>query len=261
MEVVFIFDLVETSLTFLVITLGTLVHGIAGFGVAQVSMGLMPLFRSAASASIIFSLIAVFSNLRVWWSVRDKFVVKDWLFPVLGLVFGMPLGIYVFSSFSESQFRIAIGITLILAVILIIFLKRLEFFKNWLKKKNFNPGWKSAVAAGFIAGIFGGAVAIPGPPMIIYGTFMVAAGFWESKRMKAVFTAFFGTLMFYRLIAVIVTGSFTLPLLLESLIVMPALFLGSWLGIKIYNHIPEKIFSWLVLVMLSINALVLLLTT
>ena len=116
-----IFDLVEISLTFLVITLGTLIHGIAGFGVAQVSMGLMPLFRSAASASIIFSLIAVVSNLRVWWSVRDKFVIKDWLFPVLGLVFGMPLGIYVFSSFSEEQFRIAIGITLILAVILITF--------------------------------------------------------------------------------------------------------------------------------------------
>jgi uncharacterized membrane protein YfcA len=42
---------------------------------------------------------------------------------------------------------------------------------------------------------------------------------------------------------------------------MPALFLGAWLGIKIYNNIPEKIFSWLVLVMLSINAIVLLLTT
>ncbi len=93
-------------------------------------MGLMPLFSSEASASIIFSLIAVVSNFRVWWSVRDKFVVKHWLFPVLGLVFGMP-----------------------------------------------------------------------------------------------------------------------------------ALFLGSWLGIKIYNHIPEKIFSWLVLVMLSINALVLLIAT
>ena len=256
-----IFDLVEISLTFLVITLGTLIHGIAGFGVAQVSMGLMPLFRSAASASIIFSLIAVVSNLRVWWSVRDKFVVKDWLFPVIGLVFGMPLGIYVFSSFSKSQFRIAIGITLILAVILITFFKRLDFFRDWLKKQNFNPGWKSAVTAGFIAGIFGGAVAIPGPPMIIYGTFMVATGFWESKHMKAIFTAFFGTLMLYRLIAVLVAGSFTLHLFLEALIVMPALFLGSWLGIKIYNHIPEKIFSWLVLVMLSINALVLLVTT
>ncbi|MGM0445532.1 MAG: sulfite exporter TauE/SafE family protein [Bacillota bacterium] len=254
-------NILETSLTFLVITLGTIVHGIAGFGVAQVSMGLMPLFRSAASASIIFSLIAVVSNFRVWWSVREEFVVKDWLFPVFGLAFGMPLGIYVFRSFSESQFKIAIGITLILAVILITIFKKLDFFTDWLKEKNFNPGWKSAVTAGFIAGIFGGAVAIPGPPMIIYGTFMMAAGFWKSKHMKAIFTAFFGTLMFYRLISILIAGSFTLPLFLEALVVMPALFLGSWLGIKIYNHISEEIFSWLVIVMLSINAVVLLLTT
>lgn len=78
--------------------------------------------------------------------------------------------------------------------------------------------------------------------------------------MKAIFTAFFGTLMLYRLLAVLVAGSFTMPLFLEALIVMPALFLGSWLGIKIYNHIPEKIFSWFVLIMLTINALVLLFT-
>lgn len=260
MVVVFIFNLVETSLTFLVITLGTLVHGIAGFGVAQVSMGLMPLFRTPTSASIIFSLIAVVSNLRVWWSVRDNFVVKDWLFPVIGLAFGMPIGVFVFSAFSKSQFRIAIGITLLLAVILITLFKRLDFFRDWLKEQDLNPGWKSAVTAGFIAGIFGGAVAIPGPPMIIYGTFMVVTGFWESKHMKAIFTAFFGTLMLYRLLGVLVAGSFTLPLFLEALVVMPALFLGAWLGIKIYNHIPEKIFSWFVLIMLTINALVLLFT-
>jgi len=70
---------------------------------------------------------------------------------------------------------------------------------------------------------------------------MVKTDFWESKHMKVIFAVFFGTLMFYHL--------------------MYALFLGSWLGIKIYNQISGKLFSWLVLVMLSINAFVLLLTT
>jgi uncharacterized membrane protein YfcA len=252
------FNLVETALTFIVIVFGTIVHGVAGFGLAQVSMGLMPLFRSAASASIIFSLIAVVSNFRIWWSVRDSFVIKDWLYPVIGLAFGMPLGIYIFSGFSKEQFRIAIGVTLLLAVILISVFKKLTSFRSWLKNQNYTPGWKSGVIAGFIAGIFGGAVAIPGPPMIIYGTFMMIGGFWGSKQMKSVFTAFFGTMMLYRLVAVIIEGSFTLSLLLEAIIVMPALFIGSYLGIKIYNNIPEKIFSWFVLVMLAINAVILL---
>src|SRR6056297_1520556 len=206
------FNLVETALTFLVIMFGTIVHGVAGFGLAQVSMGLMPLFRSGASASIIFSLIAVVSNFRIWWSVKNEFVIKDWIYPVIGLAFGMPLGIYIFSGFSKEQFRIAIGVTLLLAAILITVFKKLTSFREWLKSKNFTPGWKSGVIAGFIAGIFGGAVAIPGPPMIIYGTFMMIAGYWKSKQMKAVFTAFFGTMMLYRLVAVLIEGSFTLNL-------------------------------------------------
>ena len=46
---------INTGLSALVIFVATIVHGIAGFGLAQVSMGIMPLFRSPASASAIFT--------------------------------------------------------------------------------------------------------------------------------------------------------------------------------------------------------------
>ncbi|MFW6279090.1 MAG: sulfite exporter TauE/SafE family protein [Bacillota bacterium] len=249
-----------TLLSFLVIIIGTLVHGIAGFGLAQVAMGLMPLFRSPKSASIIFSLIAVLSNLRIWWSVREHFEVRDWSAPVAGLIVGMPIGIYFFSSLNSGQLRIAIAITLFIAVILIALMKQLKFLQQWLSQTSIEPDWKTGILAGFAAGILGGAVAIPGPPMIIYGTFMVATGIWQSKRMKAVFTAFFGTLMLYRFLSLAINGVVTTKLMLETLIILPGLFIGAWLGIKVYNHIPEKIFSWIVLLMLTINAFILLIT-
>ena len=66
-------ELVETILTSVTIFFASIVHGIAGFGLAQVSMGFMPLFRDAASAAVIFSMIAVVSNFRVWFSVREEF--------------------------------------------------------------------------------------------------------------------------------------------------------------------------------------------
>jgi uncharacterized membrane protein YfcA len=94
--------------------------------------------------------------------------------------------------------------------------------------------------------------------MILYGAFMVAAEYWDSKKMKAVFTAFFGTLMLYRVGSVAITGAVTLSLLVEAAVAVPALFVGAWLGIKIYNVIPERIFSWVVLAMLTVNAVILL---
>lgn len=252
---------INTGLSALVIFVATIVHGIAGFGLAQVSMGIMPLFRSPASASAIFSVIAVVSNARIWWSVREDFDWRDWIIPVAGLAVGLPLGIFVFQSLNKSQLRIAIGITLLVAVALIAAVRQSSVVKDWLKEQEFEPDWKIGVVAGFLAGVLGGAVAIPGPPMILYGAFMVAAGFWKGDKMKAIFTAFFGTLMLYRVGSLAVTGEMTVPRLVEAAAALPALFLGAWLGIKIYELIPEDIFSWIVLVMLTINAFVLLFTS
>jgi hypothetical protein len=251
---------VETLYTSLVILVAAAVHGVAGFGLAQVAMGIMPLFRSPQSASVIFSIVAVIANFRVWWSVREDFNWKDWIVPVIGLAFGMPIGIYFFKQWDEQTLRIAIGVTLLLAVIIIATMKQIDTVQEWLEGKDIHPGWPTAVTAGFLAGALGGAVAIPGPPMILYGTFMLASDLWESGRMKAVFTAFFGTLMLYRVASVVYTGTATVSLAVEAAIAVPALLLGAWVGILVYEHIPEHIFNWVVLAMLTANAGILMYT-
>ncbi|WP_336003136.1 sulfite exporter TauE/SafE family protein [Halorientalis halophila] len=249
-----------TALTAVVILVASLVHGIAGFGFAQVSMGILPLFRSPSSASIVFTVTAVVSNGRVWWSVREAFDWRRWLVPVSGLVVGMPLGIYVFSRFDETQLRLTIGLVLVLAVIVVGSTQQLDAVTDWIEARDYRPGKVVGASAGLFAGIFGGAVAVPGPPMIVYGAFMSASGFWSGEEMKAVFTAFFGTLMLYRLGALSYTGAVTTPLLVEALVAIPMVFLGAWIGVYIFDHIPEDIFQWLVLLLLTVNAIVLLFT-
>ncbi|MGC9307823.1 MAG: sulfite exporter TauE/SafE family protein [Thermoplasmatota archaeon] len=242
------------GLTSLVIFVATVVHGIAGFGYAQVAMGLLPLFRSPGPASVVFTITAVFANWRVFWSVRDEFAWKDWAVPVAGLIVGLPVGIYVFTGLNDALMRLAIGIVLLVSVAFIIAIRQSSFVNNWIQQNNIKPGWKTAVTAGFFGGILGGAVAIPGPPMILYGAFMMGAGFWSDTKMKAVLTAFFGTLMLYRLGTLIVTADVTLPLTIEALIALPALFLGAWAGIQVFNRLPQHIFRWLVLIGLTITA-------
>lgn len=244
----------------LVIMVASVVHGIAGFGLAQVAMGVLPLVRDTQSASVIFSVVAVFANLRVWWSVREQFNWKHWIYPVIGLAAGMPLGLMVFKNLDEAQLRLAIGITLLVAVVLIGGVRQNKKLKAWIKEQDFKPGWKSGVAAGFLAGVLGGAVAIPGPPMVLYGAFLMATDQWTAKEMKGVFTAFFGTLMLYRVVSLAIGGSIQAPWLVEAATAIPAMLLGTFLGIKIYNVIPANVFRWVVLALLTVNALVLLLT-
>ncbi|MBD3209890.1 sulfite exporter TauE/SafE family protein, partial [Candidatus Micrarchaeota archaeon] len=81
-------------LTSAVIFLAALVHGIVGFGYAQVAMGLLPIFRDPGPASVVFTITAVLVNFGIFWSVRNSFRWKDWLFPAVGLLFGMPAGVF-----------------------------------------------------------------------------------------------------------------------------------------------------------------------
>lgn len=254
-------DWIIVLLTSAVILVASLVHGIAGFGFAQVSMGLLPLFRDPVTASVIFTITAVVSNIRVFWSVKNDFNFNDWIVPIAGLVFGMPLGIYVLQNLSKTQLRLFIGVVLIIAVFIIAMMRQSDEIKDWIKEKNIKPDWKTGLSAGFFAGVLGGAVAIPGPPMILYGSFMVANEYWKGSRMKSIFTAFFGTLMAYRTVSLIYTGSVTVPLATEALIALPGLFAGAFIGIKIFDNIPEKAFGWFVLVGLTVNATILIITT
>lgn len=69
---------VVTSLILRVIFVVTVIHGIAGFRYAQVSMGLLPLFQSSGAVAIIFTMTTIFGSGYIWWNVRDE---VDPLFP------------------------------------------------------------------------------------------------------------------------------------------------------------------------------------
>jgi uncharacterized protein len=240
-------DWLVTLWSALVVLVATTVHGITGFGTGQITMGVLPFFRDAATASIVVSIVVFVTNLRVFWSVREEFVWKDWMIPVVGLIVGLPLGIYLFGSWDENQLRIAIGVVMIIAAILILLLRQIESVRVWIKNTGWQPGWISGVLAGFLSGTFGGAVSIPGPPMIIYGAFLMETDYWDPKRMKAIFTSFFAANLLYRLAALTVTGEMTAGIVVEALAILPAVFVGAWLGIKLFDLIPRRIFRWFII--------------
>ena len=236
------------------------VHAIAGFGFAQVSMGLLPLVRSASSASIVFTFLAIVANTRVWWSVRNHFKWKEWIVPIAGLSVGLPIGILFFKEMEDEAIRMAIALVLLIGVVLLATVRLSDRVRKRIKESGFRPGKITGVTVGFIAGILGGSVAIPGPPMILYGAFMVSAGIWKSEEMKAIFTAFFGSVMVYRASVLIISGDVTFTYLSEALVLIVPLLAGAWVGIRIFNRVPADKFRWLVLAMLTVNAIVLLVT-
>lgn len=254
-------DWVVTGLTAVVVFVATIVHGIAGFGTGQITMGVLPFFREPGPASIVVSMLVFVTNVRVFWSVRDSFNVRDWLIPVLGMAVGLPVGVYLFGTLDQRGLSVAIGVVMLIGTILIALTRQVAAINAWIRSTGWQPGPISGVTAGFLSGVTGGAVSIPGPPMIIYGAFLVETDYWEPRQMKAIFTAFFATNLFYRLGILLFTGDLTGDLALEALIVAPALFLGTWLGIKLFDRLPKNVFRWFLIVFLFVLSLLLMLGT
>lgn len=247
----------KTFYTAMTSFLGGIVHGIAGFGLAQVTMGIMPLFRDVASAAIITGIIAIVSNFRVWLSVRDEFDLKSFIQPFLGLVIGLPIGLFLFTNLEEVQARKTIGIIILIAVITIVIGKQTNILDRLFKNITSKYNGVLAVIAGFIAGVLGGAVSIPGPPMIIYGVFMTSSDTWSGKKLKSIFTAFFGLLQLYRTSLVAFQGGISQAILIDSFFALPMMLVGVYLGIKIFNRFSNKLFNWVLVGVLTVNGLLL----
>lgn len=248
-------DWLTTGLTALVVLLATVVHGITGFGTGQIAMGILPFFRAAGPASIIVSILVFITNVRVFWSVREHFTFKDWIIPVIGLAVGLSLGVVLFGRLDQEGLSRAIGIVMLIGTIIIFLTRHVKRINEWIKNSGYQPGPISGVLAGFLSGITGGAVSIPGPPMIIYGAFLVETDYWEPEQMKAIFTAFFAANLLYRLGVLLFTGDLTGELALEALLIAPALFVGTWLGIRLFKRIPAETFRWILLIFLIVSLL------
>jgi uncharacterized protein len=250
-------DWVVTGLTALVVFFATVVHGIAGFGTGQIAMGILPFFREPGPASIIVSLLVFVTNVRVFWASREAFNFRDWIIPVIGLAVGLPIGVYLFGTLDQAGMRVAIGVVMLIGTIIIALTRQVQAISDWIRSTGYQPGPISGIIAGFLSGVTGGAVSIPGPPMIIYGAFLVETDYWKPEQMKAIFTAFFATNLLYRLGLLLFTGDVTGELALEALIVAPALFLGSWLGLKLFERLPKETFRWLLIGLLFLLSLLL----
>lgn len=225
------------------------------------AMGFLPFFIEPASATIICTILALISNVRVFLSVRKDFVFKDCLLPLVGLAVTMPLGVYFFRQMDSNQLRLFVGIALLIAVAVMMSANHNHLLNGWLKKKNFRLGNWLGLAAGSLGGFLGGAASIPGPPIILYGTFNVSFNNWNTQRMKAFFNAFFASVMLLRLVSLSITGDIAQDDVVLSLICIPAVFIGAWIGIRIFSKISHIIFNRIVLGFLSINALILIVTS
>jgi len=160
-----------------VIAAASFVMGLAGFGIALVALAFLPYLMSASDGIILLTIYAPVMSAAMLVQLRRDVEPRAILDLVVGTIAGTPLGVWGLAALPEAALNRLIGLMLIVAFVLEV--------RGLYPRKLEGRRW--GVGAGVLAGAIGGAVGLPGPPVVLYA----ATQAWSARALKANLQAFF----------------------------------------------------------------------
>lgn len=228
-------------ISLLVILFAAAVQGATGFGFSLVAVPLlsfvMPL-HAIVPLLILFSLILnsiVFVNLK---GHIDK--KKITLLVLMGTV-GIPVGIYILRFVNEDYIKFVVGI--------LIMVSALAMYFNY--KAHFKNVYLTYGLAGLLSGVLNGSSSLSGPPVIL----MLNNEGVSKRDFRKTLATYFMLLNIISVPILLLQGIITQEVFQSSLMRLPSMLIGVYLGLKLGNMVPERTFRKVTLVMIFVMGL------
>jgi uncharacterized protein len=159
-----------------VVFLASFVMGLTGFGIAIVAMAFLPWLMSPVVAVVMLTLYAFVFLIALVIQLRDEIRLSSIRDLLLGTLAGIPIGVWGLAALPISMLNRLLGVVLIVVTAC--------EFRGLMPARLDGRAW--GIGAGFAAGVIGGAVGTPAPPVIVYA---MSQG-WAARTMKANITVF-----------------------------------------------------------------------
>jgi uncharacterized membrane protein YfcA len=161
----------------IVVFLATVFRSAFGFGEALIAVPLLALLIPVEEAVPLATLVSITVALVVIVHDWHKIHLRSAWWLVISTVFGIPLGLWLLTAVPE------IIVKTILGMIIIGFAIYCLLSRNPWELKDDRFAW----LFGFAAGILGGAYAINGPPLVVYGSLRR----WSPEHFRATLQGYF----------------------------------------------------------------------
>ena len=228
----------------LVVFAAHVVFGVAGFGTGLVAMAFLPFIMTPAQAVVLMTVLTIIFAVVLFVPLRTEFSARAIAGLTAGSLLGTPAGVYVLAVAPPDVVNRLIGLFLIVIVVL-------EFAGRFPRDL---PGRGWGLGAGVLAGLFGGAVGLPGPPVIVYG----ATREWSPRAFKANLQAFFVVNQSVILLGYWGAGLVTAEVgRLTAIYLVPAL-VGTVVGMRLFDRVDPVRFRRVVFALLFVSGCVLL---
>lgn len=218
----------------------TLIQSLTGFGFAIISTPLLLMVYDAKEVVVLLQVLSVVLDTIFVFFVKNNI---DWHFlrPLLiGSIFGHPIGIIIY------LFVPTIGLKIFIASVILSFLLLTKISHRQLAETNCKTG-----IVGCLSGILNTSTSMSGPPLIIYLTSTNR----DKTSLRATCIAYFTIINYLGILSFYLAGKDFSFAIEQSIYIIPFCFIALWLGNKLFPYISQKIFNYLVFIMLLFSAL------
>ncbi|HUZ96580.1 MAG TPA: sulfite exporter TauE/SafE family protein [Edaphobacter sp.] len=213
----------STLQVLVVVFLATFIRSAFGFGEALFAVPLLALFiplKVAAPLAVLVSItIAAVVVAQDWRKIHLR--STGWL--VGATLFGIPVGLLLLTSTHQQAVRI------VLAIFIMAFAAYSLLGSKPPELKQDSKAW--LLGCGFVAGVFGGAYGMNGPPLVIYG----AMRRWSAQHFRATLQGYFLPASVIGMGGYWLAGLWVPAVTHFYLLSLPVMLPAIWLG-RLVNH-------------------------
>jgi uncharacterized membrane protein YfcA len=219
----------ESLVVMAVIFLATLIRSAFGFGEALIAVPLLALLIPVEVSVPLSGLYSI--------TVAVVVVVQDWHHVNRGIawrlfvstLFGIPLGLLMLTAVAEHVVKA------ILAVFIVAFSVYSLVSGSRFELKNDRLVW----LFGFAAGVLGGAYAMNGPPLVVYG----ALRRWSREHFRATLQGYFLPASVVGMAGYWATGLWVPAVTRYYLVCLPAALAAIFLGRVVNRSLKDRSFA------------------
>jgi uncharacterized protein len=224
---------------------GALVAGLSGFAFGLVAASIwLHVLTPLQTATLIIAFGLIVQGYSVWKLRRALAFTKLWPF-VLGTALGVPVGVSILTWANPVHVRISVGAFLVLYCLYALFRPAIS---------PINTGGAAIDAGiGFLNGLVGGITGLAG----ILVTIWCGLRGWSKDVQRAVFQPVAVATFLMSALWIGAKGAITPETFKLFVTGLPALFAGTWLGMKLFGRLDEAAFRKVVLVLLLASGIML----
>jgi len=211
--------------------------GIAGIGVSTVAVPILSLIIGAKQIVVLSSIVNVIGGLLMYRIDPQPAARRYWWPIAISMIVGAVLGGIALKLTPLKSFEKILGITILAAGIWFIIWRGKQKSNSFLEKLPKKSFLKDYVI-GFLSGLAGGFVGINSPILILYFGSRLAKGPLRRLLVLILLPLAISNVAIYTAL-----GLMSTQIVLYSLMSLPGLVLGIYLGNRTFLRISEKVFG------------------